>query len=392
MKDFVFKMPTKVYFGNGAVKNLGNICREYGASKCFVISGPNVAATPAMDAVKAALDQPGLSYEIYTKVKPDPTIEMVDAAADVMKSGKADIVIALGGGSPIDLAKAAAMLMTNEGSVREYLFGGSRTVTNLPLPLIAIPTTAGTGSEVTAASVIADTENNIKLSVTHEYLIPKAAVIDPSLHTGMPTMITASTGFDALTHAIESYVSLNAGPISDAMGIYAIRLIADNLRTAVADGNNIEARANMAVASLLGGVAFLNGGLGVIHGIAQSMGGLHNTPHGIANGVLLPYGMERNCVGNLKKFRDIAVVLGEDVECMTLREAAFASVDAVLALQEDTNMPNSLKELNIGKKDFPDIIERTMKFRLMPMNPCKLTEDDVEGILNRAYEGRKKDR
>ncbi|MDR2089763.1 MAG: iron-containing alcohol dehydrogenase, partial [Clostridiales Family XIII bacterium] len=207
------------------------------------------------------------------------------------------------------------------------------------------------------------------------------------LHVGMPPLITASTGMDALTHAIESYTSLNAEPISDALGIYAIKLIGENLRTAVANGQNLEARTNMAMAALIAGAAFVNGGLGVVHGIAQALGGLHHTAHGIANGVILPYAMRRNCVGNLKKFKDIAVALGENVEGLSAREAAYASVEAVHDLLLDVQAPASLPEIGIAREDFGPIIEGTMGFRLLAINPCKLVEKDIEGILEAALSG-----
>lgn len=396
MKDFIFKMPTRVYFGNGRVKELGTLCKEQGGAKVFVISDPVIGSTPIMEAVKNALDDAKMPYEVYTDTKPDPTVEMVDTVTEAMKKSGANVIVTVGGGSPIDLAKAVGVMATNEGSVEDYLFGGSKTVQKPGIPVIAIPTTAGTGSEVTAATVITNTKKNIKLSVTHDYVIPKVALLDPALQLGMPTLITASTGLDALTHAIESYVSLNSEPIADAMGIATIKLIGENLRTAVADGNNTVARSNMAIASLMGSVAFMNGGLGVVHGIAQSMGGLHHTPHAIANGLLLPYCMERNYLGNFKKFKDIAVALGENVEGLTEREAAYAAVTAVFELQEDVGVPRTLKELGpakqgtpIEKKDFPAIIEGTMGYRLLPINPCKLVAKDIEDILNHAYEGRK---
>jgi len=388
MKDFSFKMPTRVHFGNGAVQNLATICKDLGAKKILVLTDPVIATTPILEAVKAALDSDGIAYEVYSDTRPDPSIGMVDGTVKVLKESGADAIVAVGGGSPIDLSKAVAMLATNEGSVKEYLFGGTKTVVNPSIPLVAIPTTAGTGSEVTAATVITDEENNIKLSVTHDYIIPKAAILDPQLHIGMPAFITATTGLDALTHAIESYTSLNAEPISDAMGLQAIRLIGENLRTAVANGGNIEARSNMACASLIASVAFMNGGLGVVHGIAQSMGGLHHTPHGVANGLLLPYCMDRNYVGNFAKFKNIAVALGADVDGLTEREAAYAAVDAVFDLQEDVRVPNKLSQVDVEPKDFPPIIEGTMAYRLLAINPVKLAPTDIQGILDYAYKGR----
>jgi alcohol dehydrogenase len=311
----------------------------------------------------------------------------VDEVAAVVRASKADILIALGGGSPIDLAKAVSLLQTHEGSVRDYLPGGGKTVTRAAMPLIAVPTTAGTGSEVTAASVITNLQSKIKRAVSHDNIIPKIALVDPLLHVGMPPRITASTGMDALTHAIESYTSLNAEPISDALGIHAIKLIGENLRTAVANGQDIEARTNMAIAALIAGAAFANGGLGVVHGIAHAMGGLHHTAHGVANGVILPYAMQRNYVGNLHKFRNIAVALGEDVEGLSLREAAYASAEAVYDLLSDVQAPASLKEVGIGREDFGPIIEGTMSFHLLAINPCKLVERDIEGILEAALNG-----
>jgi alcohol dehydrogenase class IV len=387
---FSFKMPTRIHFGIGAIKQLGQIVADLGGKKIFLLTDGDIAKTPIIDAVKAALDGAGTDYILNTDAKPDPTIEQVDAMTKVFKASGADSIVSLGGGSPIDLAKAVAVLSTNEGSAKDYMFGGSKTVTNPAAPHVAIPTTAGTGSEVTGATVITDEENKIKLSITHDYVIPAAGLIDPELHIGMPKMITASTGLDALTHAIESYVSLNSEPISDAMGIAAIKLIGANLRTAVAQPTNLEARSNMAIASTIASVAFMNGGLGVIHGIAQSMGGLHHTPHGIANGLLLPYAMHRNYLGNFKKFTEIAVALGADVSGLSERDAAYEAVEMVFDLQEDVGVPATLPELAnpVAEKDFEPIIEGTMAYRMLAINPVKLNAQDVRGILEHALNGR----
>jgi alcohol dehydrogenase len=387
MKDFVFRLPTKVIFGVGKAKEIGRICEEMNAKKAFVITGPHIGKSKLLVEIKEAVNASGIECVTYDKTETDPSVELVDDVAAIVRESKADVILALGGGSPIDLAKAVSMLQTHEGSVRDYLFGGSKTVTKPAMPLIAIPTTAGTGSEVSAASVITDLQNKIKLSVTHDNIIPKIALVDPLLHIGMPPLITASTGMDALTHAIESYTSLNAEPISDALGIYAIKLIGENLRTAVANGQNLEARTNMAIAALIAGAAFVNGGLGVVHGIAQALGGLHHTAHGIANGVMLPYVMGRNYVGNLGKFKDIAVALGENVEGLSAREAAYASVEAVYNLLKDIQAPSSLPDIGVGREDFGPIIEGTMGFRLLAINPCKLVERDIEGILEAALSG-----
>lgn len=387
MKDFIFKMPAKVRFGVGMTQNLGKLLKEeLGFKKVFVATDRGIVAAGILDKVTAGLEAGGMEYQVYSDLIPDPTIEIVDEVAGILRNSGADAVVAVGGGSPIDTAKAMCMLQTHEGSIRDYLFGGTKQVENPIMPLICIPTTAGTGSEMTAASVITNNQEKTKVSVTHENLIPKMAIIDPSLHVGMPPFITATTGMDALTHAIESYVSLNAEPISDAMGLAAMELIGANIRTATADGSNMEARTNMALASTIAGVAFMNGGLGVVHGIAQTIGAVAHVAHGTANALLLPYCMQRNMVGNLKKFGKIARALGENTDGMTDREAAQAAVDAVFQLASDLRVPTKLKDVGVTRDMFPAIIEGTMEYRLLSVNPCKLAEADIEEILEAAYE------
>ena len=387
MKDFIFKMPAKVRFGEGINTKLGTILKdEMGFNKVFIATDKGIVSTGIIDKIKTGLDQGGIDYIVYDELIPDPTIEVVDEAAEVLRKSGADVVLAVGGGSPIDTAKAMCMLQTHEGSVREYLFGGSKQVTKEIMPLVCIPTTAGTGSEMTAASVITNNQEKTKVSVTHENLIPKMAFIDPDLQMGMPPFITATTGMDALTHAIESYVSLNAEPISDAMGIAAIKMISDNIRLAVANGNNKEARTNMAIASTIAGVAFMNGGLGVVHGIAQTIGAVAHVAHGVANSLLLPYCMERNVVGNLEKFKNIAVAMGENVDELSERDAAQAAIKAVFQLAEDLKVPMKLKDVGVTREMFPEIIQGTMEYRMLGINPCKLKASDVNDILERAFE------
>jgi alcohol dehydrogenase len=350
-------MPTRIRFGEGITEKLGDILLSMGYKKAFIGTDRFLVTTPVISAVKDSFDKAGINYEVYSEISPDPTVEQVDEATEVLRKSGADVVIAVGGGSTIDTSKAICMLHTNEGSVREYLFGGTKTVTNSILPLICLPTTAGTGSEVTGFSVISDVQNNIKLSVAHDYIIPRFVLIDPLLHVGMPPYITATTGMDALTHAIEAYTSLNAEPISDALALQAIKLIADNLRTATANGNNTEARSNMAIASTIAGAAFQNGGLGVVHGIAQSMGGVVHISHGAANALVLHHAMKRNVVGNLEKFKNIAIAMGENIEGLSLRDAAELSASAVRRLTEDLCLPMNLSDprVKVTKEMFPKI-------------------------------------
>jgi alcohol dehydrogenase len=386
MKDFVFRMPAKIKYGAGISGSIAAVCAEYGAKKVFVVTDSMIIKTNILDAIKESFEKANMPYIIFSDIVPDPAIEVVDDLAEVLRKSGADTVVAVGGGSPIDAAKSICMLQTNEGSVRDYLFGGTKTVTNPSMTLICVPTTAGSGSEMTASAVITDNQNQIKLSVTHDFIVPKVALIDPNLHIGMPGMITATTGIDALTHAIEAYVSLNASVVSDAMALHAMRLIGKYLRTAVANGADLDARSNMAIASSIAATAFFNGGLGVVHGIAQSMGGVCHVPHGVANSLILPYAMERNVVGNLEKFKEIAIALGENVEGLSLREAADLAPAAVLQLCIDCRVPLKLVDVGVRREHFPEIIKGAMAYRLLPINPCKLVEKDIVDILEKCYE------
>ncbi|MPW25573.1 iron-containing alcohol dehydrogenase [Alkalibaculum sp. M08DMB] len=386
MKNFQYKMPTKLEFGIGSRNKLVDICKGLNATKVFILTGPNIVKTEIMTSIRSVFDTSDVDYEIYSEIVTDPPIDVVDKTAEILKKSQASVVVAVGGGSVIDTAKTICMLQTHEGSIKDYLFGGIKQVTKPCMPLICLPTTAGSGSEVTASAVITDKHNNIKVSVTHENLIPDVAIIDPELHMSMPQGVTASTGMDALTHAIEAYVSLNANPISDMNALYAIKLIGENLRTAVSNGNNLEARSNMALASTIAAAAFMNGGLGVIHGIAQSMGGVIPISHGLANAMILPYAMKRNFVGNLEKFKNISIALGKNLDGLSLREAALESIEGVFELAKDISLPLNLKDVGFKKEYIPEVIAGTMAYRLLAVNPCKLSAKDVENILLQAFE------
>jgi len=385
MKDFVFKMPARVIFGEGTAARLYEICRSLGAGKVFVVSDKIIGATAEFQKILDGLSGHGIAFEVYTDTLAEPPAPAVDAAAEALRASGCDMVAAVGGGSPIDTAKAVAMLATNPGQIKDYLFGGTKTILNPPLPLAAIPTTAGSGSEVTGASVIEDVERHVKLSVTHDSLIPRFAIVDPLLHRSMPGPVTAATGMDALTHAVEAYTSLNANPMSDALARQTIRLVGENLRTAFSNPADLTARGNMALASVMGAASFVNGGLGAVHGISQSMGGVAHVSHGVGNALLLPYVMERNCVGSLKKFADIAALLGERTDGLSLREAAERSVQAVRSLGRDLQIPAALREVGVTREMFPEIIAGTMSYRMLAINPCVLTEKDVGAILEAAY-------
>lgn len=385
VKNFTFAAPTRVVFGSGAAGHLHELCESLGAKKVFVAADPNLVATPAVRGLITSLEEHGFPCTVFSDIVAEPPIEVVDAAADILKESGCDVIIAVGGGSSIDISKAMAMLMNNPGSVRDYLFGGSKTVTNPSLPLISVPTTAGSGSEVTAASVISDTANNIKLSVSHPYLFPRFAVVDPLMQTGMPAFVTATTGVDALTHAIEAYVSLRANPYSDMYAVSAISKISANLRTALSDPGNIEARGQMAIASVMAATAFASGGLGAVHGISQAMGGVVHVSHGHANSMMLSHVMEKNLAGNLTRFAHIAELMGEKTDGLSLREAASRSVICIRQLVSDLQIPAKLQDAGVTAGHFPAIVKGTMEYRLLPDNPVRLTQKDVYAILEKAF-------
>lgn len=385
MKNFIFKAPTKIIFGEGEALKIGTLLRQLGIKKPFVVTDRIIEKLNTFEAFAEALKRDGFEAVVYSDTVVDPPVEVVDRITVILKESGCDGVIGVGGGSSIDTAKAIAMLAENEGSVKDYLFGGTRSVTKPSLPLIAVSTTAGSGSEVTASSVITDTERDIKLSVTHEYIMPLCAVVDPVLHRAMPPFITATTGMDALTHAIEAYVSLNANHISDAYAEKAMQLIIENIRTAMFNPENMEARSNMAIASVMGATAFVNGGLGAVHGISQAIGGVAHVAHGLANSMMLPYVMEKNIMGNIRKFARIAQILGERTERLSLRDQAALSIKAIDKLVEDLRIPRKLREVKVTREMFPAIVKGTMEYRLLAVNPVMIREQDVCDILEKAY-------
>lgn len=387
MKDFLFKLPTRVIFGQGAALKLAEPLRSYvpDAQRVMVVTGPRVSKDPYFARIVEALEKKGISCAVYKDTMPEPPVYAVDAAAKALRESGAQAVVAIGGGSVIDSAKAMAMLASNPGSVREYLFGGSRTVDAPPLPLLAIPTTAGSGSEVTASSVIDDTEKGVKLSITHESLIPRCAVIDPLMHQGMPPTITAATGMDALTHAIEAYVSKNANPMSDACAEKCIALVARHLRTAVQHGENLEARSGMAVAAVLGAAAFMNGGLGAVHGISQAIGGVAHTSHGKTNAVMLPHVMACNLPGATEQYARVAELLqGRALEGEAAKKA-WTAVEAVQALSDDIGISDRLSAMGVGREMFEEIVQGTLDYRLLPLNPVPIAKETVYHLLEQAF-------
>ena len=384
MNDFMFRMPTKVMFGVGALRKVPGLCREQGYSRIFVVTGStSTSKSPQLQELLAELADLSIATQVFSEVEADPSIETVDRGAAALGAFGTDAVIAFGGGSPMDAAKSMSLVSANGGSIADYM-RAKKTFTKRGVPLICVPTTAGTGSEVTASAVTTDKATKEKIGIGHDFQMPAYAVIDPLVQVSMPPAVTAATGMDALTHAIESYVALKANPISDGMALTAIRLIAENLRQACANGENLEARSNMALASLIAGISFTNAGLGAVHGIAHPVGAQYGISHGAANGIILPYVMEYCLMANYPKFREIAIAMGEDVAGLSARDAAVYAVAAVEELKQDLGIPATLAEVGVPAAALEPIVKDAVTFRLLPNSPRRLNADDLRIIVSQA--------
>lgn len=382
--EFEFFSPVKLVTGVGAALHMDKWLETFEAERILVITGSHVEKSSAFSAFIDAMKEQGISFEVYSKVIPEPPMGMVDELAEYVRNENFGLVVAVGGGSPMDTAKAVCMLKNNEGNIKDYLFGGNKVPKVPSLPLICIPTTAGSGSEVTASSVIEDTDHHIKLSCTHPNLLPKIAILDPLMQQDMPPKITAGTGMDAMTHAIEAYTSKNSSVFSDIYARRAIELIGEYLPKVMKEPDDLESRMMMAQASSMAAIAFVNGGLGAVHGISQAMGGIAHTPHGITNAILLPRVMKYNYMGALEKYADIALLLGVDTSQMSVEEAAKAAGEKIAEINLQIGIPDNITCLNVTKDMFPEIIKGTMGYRLLWMNPVTFTEELAEKILTES--------
>jgi len=371
-----------VHHGPGALSMLDGEIRKLGGRCVGVITDPGVVKAGICKRVLEGVNAEVFSYE---GVEPEPTYELIDGCVEFLREKGCDLVIGLGGGSAMDCAKMAAVLMKNTGKVTDY-FGADR-VPNPGLPVIAIPTTAGTGSEASPACVFVDPEDGVKKGVRSDYITPEVAILDPLLTLGLPQGLTASTGVDALTHSIEVYTSLRANLISDMVAEKSIRLIAEHLRVAYSNGNDVSARYGMLMGSFLGGVCLASSNVGAVHALAHTLGGIHKVPHGIANALFLPYVMEFNRVACRERFARMAAFLGERVEGLSLEMASQRAVESVRKLTQDVGIPQRLSDLNIPKDSIDLIAERSIETgqRLLANNPRAMTVEEAKEILRTAY-------
>ena len=378
----VFNNINRLVQGRGCLSGLPAEVERLGAKRILVITDPGLMQTGIPARVAKLLS--GFEVVIYSDVESDPSVESVDACAQFVKDNGFDLLVGLGGGSPIDTAKCVSILATNGGKTEDYL--GIEKVPKPGLPKIFIPTTAGTGSEVTNVAVLSLKALHTKKGIVSRYLVADVAMLDAELTLGLPGHITAATGMDALTHAIEAYVSRFAQPLTDYFALDAITRLGRSLRTAVHFGANIEAREDVLTASLYAGLAFGSAATGMVHGLAMPLGGLYNIPHGIANAVLLPHVMKFNLVAATRRFADIARALGENTEGLSERAAAERAIVAVVALSEDIGIPKYIDALGIPRKGIPAIAKdgMTNSRQILP-NPRDVTYEGLVGILNEAF-------
>ena len=363
------------YHGAGAIENIVPEVLRRGFKKAFVCSDPDLLKFGVTQKVTKLLDDAKLEYEIYSDIKPNPTIENVKHGVEAFKNSKADYIIAIGGGSSMDTAKAIGIIIENPEFADVRSLEGVAPTKKPCTPIIAVPTTAGTAAEVTINYVITDVEKNRKFVCVDTHDIPVIAVVDPNMMSSMPKGLTAATGMDALTHAIEGYITKGAWEMSDMFHLEAIRLISKHLRGAVA--NTPEGREGMALGQYIAGMGFSNVGLGIVHSMAHPLGAVYNTPHGVANAIILPTVMEYNAPATGEKYREIARAMGvKGVDEMSQEEYRKAAIDAVRQLSLDVGIPQNLKNI-VKKEDIPFLAQSAMDDACRPGNPKDPTLEDI---------------
>jgi alcohol dehydrogenase class IV len=369
--------------GPGSVQGLAEEIKRLKGTKVLIVTDPGLVSTGIVGRVEGLLSEAGIPFCVFDQVEPDPRFEIAADALALIRAEKADLVIGIGGGSSIDIAKVAAILATNTDPITAYF--GIDLVPNPGLKTILIPTTAGTGSEVTPIAILSDHHDKLKKGIVSPYLLPACALLDPELTLGLPPAVTAATGMDALIHAIEAYTSKNATSITDMLAVKAMELLFDNLRIVCANGENLEARTKMIEGSLLAGMAFANAGVTAVHAFAYPIGSEFHIPHGVANTIMILPVMEFNLMGNLRKFADIANIFGQNTEGLSERQAARLSVEAVRELAEDLGVPSSLSVYGVKEEDIPGLAKGVMKVtRLLANNPRELSLKDAEMIYRKV--------
>ena len=368
----------KSYHGEGAIKEIVNEVKSRGLKKAFLCSDPDLIKFGVTGKVTSLLDEANLEYEVYSNIKPNPTIENVQSGVEAYKKSEADYLIAIGGGSSIDTAKAIGIIANNPEFEDVVSLEGVAPTKNKSVPIIAVPTTAGTAAEVTINYVITDVEKNRKFVCVDTNDIPVVAIVDPQMMSSMPKGLTAATGMDALTHAIEGYITAGAWEMSDMFHLKAIELISKHLRGAVEDTK--EGREGMALGQYIAGMGFSNVGLGIVHSMAHPLGALYDTPHGIANAIILPTVMEYNAEATGDKYKYIAIAMGvKEAEYMSEDEYRKAAINAVKKLSSDIGIPSDLKDI-VKEEDVQFLAESAYNDACRPGNPKDTSIEEIADL------------
>ena len=375
----IHRQPKTLITGVGAVDQLGIEAKKLNGTKVLVITDQGVSDCGMCVDVERPLVEAGLEVDFYDKAVPEPPMSTIEEIVRIVEKGGYDLIVGFGGGSPIDVAKAAAVLPHTGDTVYDYV--GIDQVKKKGLPIIAIPTTAGTGSECTAIAIFANEKLNVKQGLVSPFLMPNVALIDPALTLSCPPNVTAASGMDALIHNIEAYISVNATMHTDSLAYEGIKLISQSIRTAVYDGSNMWARDAMAMGSMMGGIAFGNAGVGAVHALSYPIGGMFHVPHGVANTMVLPWAMDFNKLACLRWFRQIGEAMGENMNGLSDREAADKTVAALRLLADDLGVPQYLSDVDIPESAIPDLVEGAKtQARLWNNNPRKYTPEDMEQV------------
>ena len=382
-----FRIPKVVITGAGASEQVGEESKKLGVKKGLIDSDKVLVESGLVEGIKQSLERSGIPFAVFDFVSTEPTTEFVRDGLKAFRENGCDFLLAVGGGSVIDTAKAVAVMVTNAGSIEDYQ--GIGKITGKASALVAVPTTAGTGSEVTPFTIITDTRRDVKMLIGSPFLLPEVAIVDPLLTLSMPRGITAATGIDALTHAIEAYVSVKAQPMSDIFALSAIELISGNLRQAWTDGSNVAAREKAMLGALQAGIAFGNASVALVHGMARPIGAYFHVAHGASNAVLLGAVMECSLTGNPARYAHIARAMGEDISGLTELEAARVGADAVKKLIKDIKIP-SLRELGVDREKLdklaPRMAEDAIASGSPANNPRQATREEIIELYKQACE------
>ena len=376
-----FYMPPVNLMGPGCSKVVGQQVKQFG-NRVLVVTDDFLAKSSMAKQIASNLENAGLEVVIYPGAEPNPTDKNVHDGLKVFQDNNCNVLVSLGGGSSHDCAKGIGIVASNGANIRDY--EGIEMLKKPMMPMVAVNTTAGTGSEMTRFCIITNTDTHVKMAIVDWKCTPNVAINDPLLMMGMPPALTAATGMDALTHAIEAYVSTQATPVTDSAALMAIHLISGNLRTAVANGDNFKARDKMAYAEFLAGMAFNNASLGYVHAMAHQLGGFYNLPHGVCNAVLLPHVERFNIIACPKRFATIAEYMGENISGFSTRDAADVAIESIQILSRDVGIPSGLSSLGVKETDLKLMAKNAMKDATSMTNPRKASLEDIISIFRNA--------